>query len=80
VIDDPISSLDEHRTLTTVQEIRRLVQRTAQVILLSPSKPFLCNIWDQTDAALRGALELIRDGDASVIRAWNVNRGYDYGT
>lgn len=28
VIDDPISSLDEHRALTTVQEIRRLAERT----------------------------------------------------
>src|SRR3972149_11564771 len=32
VIDDPISSLDEHRALTTVQELRRLGQRASQVI------------------------------------------------
>jgi wobble nucleotide-excising tRNase len=74
VIDDPISSLDEHRTLTTVQEIRRLMERTAQVIVLSHSKPFLCTIWDQTDPTLRGALELVRDGEGSAIRIWDVNR------
>lgn len=74
VIDDPISSLDEHRTLTTVQEVRRLMQRTAQVIVLSHNKPFLCNIWDQTDPTLRGAIELVRDGDGSTIRIWDVSR------
>jgi wobble nucleotide-excising tRNase len=74
VIDDPISSLDEHRTLTTVQEVRRLMQRTAQVIVLSHNKPFLCNIWDQTDPTLRGAIELVRDGDGSAIRVWDVSR------
>jgi wobble nucleotide-excising tRNase len=46
VIDDPVSSLDDHRTLTTVQEIRRLAQRAAQVIVLSHSKSFLCRIWE----------------------------------
>lgn len=40
VIDDPITSLDEHRSLTTVQEMRHLSQRTAQVIVLSHDKPF----------------------------------------
>jgi wobble nucleotide-excising tRNase len=74
VIDDPISSLDEHRTLTTVQEVRRLMQRTAQVLVLSHNKPFLCNIWDQTDPTLRGAIELVRDGDGSTIRVWDVSR------
>jgi wobble nucleotide-excising tRNase len=74
VIDDPVSSLDEHRTLTTVQEIRRLMMRTAQVIVLSHSKPFLYTIWDETDRTLRGALELVRDGEGSVIRAWDVTQ------
>jgi wobble nucleotide-excising tRNase len=74
VIDDPITSLDEHRTLTTVQEIRRLMQRTAQVLVLSHSKPFLCTIWDQTDPTLRTAIELVRDGDGSAIRPWDVTR------
>ena len=31
VIDDPISSLDDHRSLTTVQEVRRLAGRAGQV-------------------------------------------------
>jgi wobble nucleotide-excising tRNase len=74
VIDDPISSLDEHRSLASVQEIRRLMQRTTQVVVLSHNKPFLCNIWEGTDNTLRGAIEFVRDGDGSTIRVWDVNR------
>lgn len=74
VIDDPISSLDEHRALTTVQEIRRLARRAAQVIVLSHNKPFLCRLWDGTDSTLRAALEVIRDGAGSTIRTWDVTQ------
>jgi wobble nucleotide-excising tRNase len=74
VIDDPITSLDEHRSLTTVQEMRHLAERTAQVIVLSHDKPFLCRIWDGTDPDQRAALELVRDGAGSTIRAWDVNQ------
>jgi wobble nucleotide-excising tRNase len=72
VIDDPISSLDEHRALTTVQEIRRLAERTAQVIVLSHNKPFLCRLWEGADSAGRSALEVVRDGTGSTLRAWDV--------
>lgn len=72
VIDDPISSLDEHRTLTTVQEIRRLGERATQVIVLSHNKPFLCRLWEGTDSTVRAALEVVRDGVGSTLRAWDV--------
>jgi len=72
VIDDPISSLDEHRALATVQEIRRLAQRAAQVIVLSHNKPFLCRFWEGADPAVRAALEIVRDGEGSTLRAWDV--------
>jgi wobble nucleotide-excising tRNase len=74
VIDDPITSLDEHRSLTTVQEMRHLAERTAQVIVLSHDKPFLCRVWDGTDRDQRAALEIARDGLGSTIRAWDVNQ------
>lgn len=73
VIDDPVSSLDEHRSLTTVQEIRRVSTRVAQVVVLSHSKPFLCRIWEGADPSTRVALRVIRDGNASTIQAWNVD-------
>ncbi len=72
VVDDPITSLDEHRALTTVQEIRRLAQRAQQVIVLSHDKPFLCRLWEGTDANMWAALEVVRDGAGSTLRVWDV--------
>ena len=72
VIDDPMTSLDEHRALTTVQEIRRLVPRVAQVVVLSHSKPFLCALWDGADRTARAAIKIVRDGDGSDLAAWDV--------
>lgn len=74
VIDDPISSMDEHRELTTVQEIRRLSQRVSQVIVLSHSKPFLCSLWEGTDQTQRAALQVTRDTVGSTISEWDVNQ------
>lgn len=73
VIDDPVSSLDEHRSLTTVQELRRLSTCVSQVVVLSHSKPFLCRIWEGANPATRVALHVIRDGNGSTIEAWNVD-------
>jgi len=74
VVDDPISSLDEHRALTTVQEVRRLAERVGQLIVLSHSKPFLCRIWEGADPTTRAAIEVSRDGPGSTIRTWDVNQ------
>jgi wobble nucleotide-excising tRNase len=74
VIDDPISSLDEHRALTTVQEIRRLAERAAQVIVLSHNKPFVCRLWEGADATVRSAIEVVRDGTGSTLRVWDVSQ------
>lgn len=73
VIDDPVSSLDEHRSLTTVQELRRLAQRASQVIVLSHGKAFLCRIWEGADPVNRAALHVTRDGTGSTILSWNVD-------
>lgn len=74
VIDDPMTSLDEHRSLTTVQEMRRLLPRVAQVIVLSHSKPFLCNLWEGASTAERSAIRLIRAGAGSTFAAWDVRQ------
>jgi wobble nucleotide-excising tRNase len=74
VIDDPISSLDEHRSLTTVQEMRRLGDRTEQLIVLSHSKPFLCSLWEGADSDGRAAVEVGRGGAGSTLREWDVNQ------
>jgi wobble nucleotide-excising tRNase len=72
VIDDPISSLDEHRAFTTVQEIGRLAGQASQVIVLSHKKPILCRLWNGADTTIRAALEVIRDSVGSTLRAWDV--------
>jgi wobble nucleotide-excising tRNase len=74
VIDDPVSSLDENRSLTTVQEIRRLLPRVAQIIILSHSKHFLCQTWESSNPAQRTALQVRREGgpNSSAIDVWNV--------
>ena len=72
VIDDPITSLDDHRSLTTVQEVRRLADRVTQVIVLSHNKPFLCRLWEGIDPGQGTAIEVARDGVGSTI--WGVGR------
>lgn len=74
VIDDPMTSLDEHRSLTTVQEMRRLLPRVAQVIVLSHSKPFLCNLWEGASAADRSAIRLVRAAAGSTFAPWDVRQ------
>ncbi len=73
VIDDPMTSLDEHRTLTTAQEIRNLSKRVKQVIVLSHSKSFLCKIWKHLAPEHKSSMQVVRDGDESTFTEWNVN-------
>jgi wobble nucleotide-excising tRNase len=74
VIDDPMTSLDEHRSLTTVEEMRGLVGRVRQVIVLSHSKPFLCAMWEGADTQTRSALRINRDGAGSTLAVWDVHQ------
>jgi len=73
VIDDPVSSLDEHRSLATVQEVRRLLNQVGQVVIFSHCKPFLCRIWESATTAQEVALQVVRQGNESTITAWDVN-------
>jgi wobble nucleotide-excising tRNase len=72
VIDDPMTSLDEHRSLTTVQEMRRLHARIQQMIVLSHSKSFLCALWEGADRNARTAMRIVRAAAGSDIVAWDV--------
>lgn len=73
VIDDPMTSLDEHRSLHTRQEIDRLARDVAATVVLSHSKPFLLGVWDQCRQVQKAAIELRRDGGGSTIVAWDVH-------
>ena len=72
VIDDPMTSLDEHRTLRTREEIMALTARVQQVIMLSHSKSFLCNLWEQSDRNVSTALRINRAAVGSEITVWDV--------
>jgi wobble nucleotide-excising tRNase len=74
VIDDPMTSLDEHRSLTTVEEVRGLLRRVRQVVVLSHSKPFLCAMWEGADRQTRSALRINRDVSGSTLVAWDVHQ------
>ena len=74
VIDDPISSLDDHRSMTTVHELRDLVNRTKQVFVLSHNKRFLCSIWEGTKHKECTPLKITPDGDESSIVSWDVTQ------
>jgi len=74
VIDDPVSSLDDHRSTTTVHEMAQLRDRVTQVIALSHSKPFLCALWQKIDDTLRAAIVVERAASGSEIRAWDINQ------
>jgi wobble nucleotide-excising tRNase len=74
VIDDPMTSLDEHRSLTTVEEVRGLLGRVRQVVVLSHSKPFLCAMWEGADRQTRSALRISRDGVGSTLAEWDVHQ------
>lgn len=72
LVDDPMTSLDEHRRLRTKEEIIELAKRTRQVIVLSHEKPFLCSLWEQADRNERKSLRLIRTQDGSQFSLWDV--------
>ena len=72
VIDDPMTSLDEHRTLRTCEEIKAMAGRVQQMIVLSHSKSFLCNLWEQADKNITTTMRINRVGDGSEISMWDV--------
>ena len=74
VIDDPMTSLDEHRSLTTIQEMRRLEARVAQMIVLSHSKQFLCALWEGANTLTRSAMRIARQGAGSTLAVWDVRQ------
>ena len=71
VIDDPVCSFDDGRAMTTCQEVRRLADRTKQMILLSHEKSFLCRLHKHARPESTAALELKREGETMTrLTAW----------
>ena len=74
VFDDPVSSLDSGRNLHTVQEIRGLIGRANQVIVLSHNKEFLCNIPKHIDKNEVASVEIKRIAEGSDLEWWNLTK------
>ncbi|MEQ9109868.1 MAG: AAA family ATPase [Rhodospirillaceae bacterium] len=76
VIDDPMTSLDEHRTLATIQQMRLLCRSVSQLIVLSHSKTFLCNLWTDSlsDSVEQSAIKIVRANAGSTLASWDVNQ------
>ncbi len=78
VIDDPMSSLDEHRRRNTLHEMLRLINRVEQMFVLSHSKSLLCALWQDAPRGQGTALRIDRtrddqNRDASTTATWNVH-------
>ena len=78
VIDDPISSLDFHRSNITAQIVSELSDRAAQVIVMSHSKSFLMTVWEKARHPKedRCSLEIRQNGNESTFREWDVWQEY----
>lgn len=72
-IDDPMTSLDEHRSLVTVQQLKNLETRVAQLIVLSHSRVFLFALWNHKPRTPpRTSLKLVRTANGSDIAPWDI--------
>ena len=75
VIDDPMSSLDAHRSLATVQKVRELSRQAKQTIVLSHDKRFLCGILSGMNRQEEyTTLEIAQNGNQSTIRHWDATQ------
>lgn len=72
VLDDPMTSLDEHRASRTREQIQMLSTRVLQTIVLSHSKPFLCGLWENASCCTRKALRIYQAANSSQITVWDV--------
>jgi len=79
VLDDPMSSLDKHRRLLTIQEIRSLLPAVAQIIVMSHDEHFLFEVYRRIP--LRAGEALLADTTAiwldtapsgSTIALWDI--------
>lgn len=78
VIDDPVSSFDDSRSLATVQELRKLAPRVGQMIILSHKAAFLGKIWSKLDQRHNcQSLTIVHRANGSDICAWKIDRAFN---
>ncbi len=80
ILDDPFTSMDQHRAHATVQEIRSLRTKVAQLIVLSHDSIFLWKIQEPLSAQDRqnglASLEVVTDGGwtKSSLAQWDITQ------
>lgn len=75
IIDDPISSLDGHRKTRTVQEIRDILGKSKQVIVLSHDPYFLKSLCDNSSKFPTKTLKIFRSNHGtSTMAEWDVDQ------
>jgi len=74
IIDDPISSLDNHRKKCTVSEIAGLLPTSKQIVVLSHDPHFLFSIWDAAPKDSINTLNILRSGENSIIGPWDIEQ------
>ena len=72
VVDDPMTSLDDHRAWATRSELYSLATRVQQLIVLSHSKRFLCPFWENHDENVLSAYSISRIQNSSELTQWDV--------
>ena len=72
VVDDPVSSFDDSRTLATIQALRDLAEKTNQMIILSHNSTFLYRLWRKINHKDCLPLSIVHKNKGSTICNWNV--------
>ena len=72
ILDDPMTSLDEHRTEATIEKLKTLGKYVKQVIVLSHRKSFLCALWEGLGSNDRASMRILRAGIGSKLSEWEV--------
>ena len=73
VVDDPVSSFDEFRSMATVHELRDLSKTVKQMIILSHNKQFLSQAWKMMDSKECVSLKISHHDTGSAIDKWDIN-------
>ena len=72
VFDDPCSSLDAGRSLSTAQEIRGLLGQAEQVIVMSHSQAILACLWERVDKQHTSTMQIRNAGqETSKFEVWD---------
>ena len=73
VLDDPFNSQDAFRQNQTVQQIKRMAESCAQVIVLSHNPNFLHMLWGRLSPARRKTIQFGRIGEYNTtISEWDI--------